>query len=126
VEFVKKHNLENGNTNAPKAAQTLTVGQRNLIDHASEIWSEDAKTAGALTFWPRALLQVTLPHNNPGAVPAWGRRCGDFFLVVEPGHRIDRDVRIDPALASLTSQQAGEAHQKPNHRPRRQPVGFHA
>ena len=72
-------------TNPP----TLRAGQRQLIADAADIWTESKESAGALTFWPRALLQLTLPHHNPGAVPVWGRRSGDYYLVVEPGHYID-------------------------------------
>lgn len=67
----------------------LSPSQEKLLEDAEIIWSEDAVKAGALTFWPRSMLQLTLPHKDPGNVPVWGRRSGDYYLVIEPGHYID-------------------------------------
>ena len=71
----------------------LTRAQSKLLEEAELIWSEDAVKDDALTFWPRSMLQLTLPHKNPGNVPVWGRRSGDYYLVIEPGHYIDQDGR---------------------------------
>lgn len=60
-----------------------------LVDEAERIGLLDGSN-GELAFWPRSLLQVTLPHSDPGNVPVWGRRSGDFYLTVEPGHALDR------------------------------------
>jgi hypothetical protein len=67
----------------------LSPSQAKLLEDAEIIWSEDAVKAGALTFWPRSMLQLTLPHKDPGNVSVWGRRSGDYYLVIEPGHYID-------------------------------------
>ena len=61
-----------------------------LVDEAERLGLLDGSN-GDLTFWPRSLLQVTLPHSDPGNVPVWGRRSGDFYLTVEPGHLLDRN-----------------------------------
>ena len=37
----------------------------------------------------RAMVLATLPHSDPGDVPAWGRRNGKFSLVIQPGYTID-------------------------------------
>lgn len=81
--FTPDENLQDG----------LTRAQTKLLEEAELIWSEDAVKAGALTFWPRSMLQITLPHKNPGNVPVWGRRSGDYYLAIEPGHYIDKDGR---------------------------------
>lgn len=60
-----------------------------LVDEAERLGLLDG-TNGDLTFWPRSLLQVTLPHSDPGNVPVWGRRSGAYYLTVEPGHALDR------------------------------------
>lgn len=72
-----------------------TRPQRQLASDIAEIWADGSAAGRSLTFWPRALLQLTLPHHNPGSVPVWGRRSGDFYLVVEPGHFLD--ARGQPA-----------------------------
>lgn len=38
-----------------------------------------------LGFMARLLVQATLPHSDPGPVPAWGRRNGALSMVMQPG-----------------------------------------
>lgn len=58
-----------------------------LVGDALAIEAEDAKTAGALGFMARALVQATMPHKNPGDdVAAWGRENGFFSMVMQPGY----------------------------------------
>jgi Plasmid encoded RepA protein len=73
-------------------ASHIRDANQQLAEEAAEIWTS-GNGGRSLTFWPRALLQLTLPHHNPGAVPVWGRRSGDFYLVVEPGHYLDAEGR---------------------------------
>lgn len=79
------------NAHSPKItrARKLKPSDVKLIDEAERLGLLDGSN-GELTFWPRSLLQVTLPHSDPGDVPVWGRRSGDFYLTVEPGHALDR------------------------------------
>jgi hypothetical protein len=56
-----------------------------LISEALAIESRDAKEAGALGFMARVLIQATMPHSDPGDVPAWGRENGTFSMVMQPG-----------------------------------------
>lgn len=37
-------------------------------------------------FSPRELIQATLPHRNPGDVPLWSRKNGNYTLTIQPGH----------------------------------------
>ncbi len=62
-----------------------------LITEAFAIESTDAKDAGALGFMARALVQATMPHKDPGNVEAWGRRNGDFSMVMQPGYTMDKN-----------------------------------
>lgn len=57
----------------------------NLITEALAIEARDAKEAGALGFMARSLIQATMPHRDPGDVPAWGRENGSFSMVIQPG-----------------------------------------
>jgi hypothetical protein len=43
------------------------------------------------TFTARPLVLATLPHSDPGDIPVWERRNGDYSLVVRPGW--DREKR---------------------------------
>lgn len=40
-------------------------------------------------FIARDLVQVTLPHSNPGDVQVWGRKNGNLSLTIAPGWDID-------------------------------------
>lgn len=74
-----------GNTNP----FMLSPSTLKLVEEAMAIEAEDAKAAGALGFMARMLVQATMPHRDPGAVTAWGRRNGAFSLVIQPGVTID-------------------------------------
>jgi hypothetical protein len=65
-----------------------------LISEALAIEARDAKEAGALGFMARALVQATMPHKNPGKVEAWGRRNGDFSMVMQPGYTMGFNAQI--------------------------------
>ena len=70
-----------------------TRAELRIADAAVAIHETSALAADELAFWPRGLLQCTLPHSNPGAVSVWGMRSGDFYLVLEPGFRLDEQGR---------------------------------
>jgi hypothetical protein len=67
----------------------LRPSDLELLTKAEEIELGDAKSAGALGFTSRLLLQATMPHSDPGDVAAWGRRNGAFSLVIQPGMMLD-------------------------------------
>lgn len=58
-----------------------------LVDVAYAIHQRDAWAAGKAAFMPRALIQATLPHRDPGDVPLFVRRNGDHELALQPGPR---------------------------------------
>jgi hypothetical protein len=60
-----------------------------LISEAIAIEAEDAKEAGTLGYMARALVQATMPHKNPNS-EAWGRRNGNFSMVMQPGYEMDK------------------------------------
>ncbi len=61
---------------------------KQLVDEALAIEAQDAKEAGVLGYMARALVQATMPHRNPGDVKAWGRKNGDFSMIMQPGYII--------------------------------------
>jgi hypothetical protein len=54
-----------------------------LLDAAEAIRLHPDKTEAA--FMARQLVQATLPHKNPGEVPAWSRTNGNLTLTIRPG-----------------------------------------
>jgi len=63
----------------------LPISQQKmkLISTAEDIRLDPDKTESA--FMARQLVQATLPHKNPGDVPAWSRKNGDLTLTIRPG-----------------------------------------
>jgi len=64
---------------------------KKLVDEALAIEAQDAKEAGVLGYMARALVQATMPHKSPGNIEAWGRKNGDFSMVMQPGYIIDKN-----------------------------------
>jgi Plasmid encoded RepA protein len=62
----------------------LTRAQSKLIDASVLIFGEAATKKDA-AFIARELVQASLPHKNPGDVPAWTRRNGNLTLAIQPG-----------------------------------------
>src|ERR1700733_11387232 len=60
---------------------TLTRHQQEIIDAAALI-KERWPDASDLAFMAKHLVQVTLPHRDPGDVPFWSRTNGDLTLVI--------------------------------------------
>jgi hypothetical protein len=61
-----------------------------LICAAGDIRLDPDKTESA--FMARQLVQATLPHKNPGNVPAWSRSNGGLTISIQPG--IDAKQKI--------------------------------
>jgi hypothetical protein len=59
----------------------LTRLEQQLIDVSGEIRERRPQQA-ELAFMTRHLVQVTLPHSDPGDVPLWTRSNGDITLVI--------------------------------------------
>jgi hypothetical protein len=66
----------------------LTSAQRKLLDLSAKIFDEPATRQDA-AYLPRELVQVTLPHKNPGDVPAWQRTNGNLTVAIQAGWDID-------------------------------------
>ena len=63
---------------------TITRAQAKLIDAAAAIMLDPEPTDADRAFLARQLVQVTLPHSNPGDVPIWRRRNGRLTLTLRP------------------------------------------
>lgn len=62
---------------------SITRQHHKLLDAAEAIRLDPDKTEAA--FIARQLVQATLPHKNPGNVPAWSRMNGNLTLGIQPG-----------------------------------------
>jgi Plasmid encoded RepA protein len=71
-----------GEANAERAK--LTEAQRKLLDQSAAIFGEPATRQDA-AYLPRELVQVTLPHKNPGNIPVWRRTNGNLTVGIQPG-----------------------------------------
>ena len=67
-----------------KQSKPLTRAQQQLLEHSVNIFGEMATKKDA-AYLPRELVQVTLPHKNPGDVPVWTRSNGNLTVGIQPG-----------------------------------------
>ncbi len=67
-----------------KQPKPLTRAQRQLLEHSANIFGELATKKDA-AYLPRELVQVTMPHKNPGDVPIWTRTNGNLTVGIQPG-----------------------------------------
>lgn len=68
----------------------LTKRESRFLDAAEHIGKTSPQERDDVSYWPRGLVQCTLPHADPGDVRAYLRRSGDFYLMIEPGTKLDR------------------------------------
>jgi hypothetical protein len=62
---------------------SISPQKMKLISVAGEIRLNPDKAESA--FIARQLVQATLPHKNPGNIPAWSRTNGNLTLTIRPG-----------------------------------------
>jgi len=80
----RKEKKDTGPVDLPQELLPLISQQKmKLISIAGDIRLDPDKTESA--FLARQLVQATLPHKNPGNIPAWSRKNGDLTLTIRPG-----------------------------------------
>ena len=57
----------------------------------ANIIRETAREAGEIGFTPTLLLQATLPHSDPGDVPVYQVKNGNYTLRIRPDIKVDDD-----------------------------------
>lgn len=67
---------------------------KRILDAAVEIKMNPNTPENEKAFLARQLVQVTLPHSNPGNVPAWQRRNGNLTLSIRPGWNHEKNESI--------------------------------
>ncbi len=80
--YTPGHDLDRGSATADARAVRKT---NRLVDLSYTIHQEDAWRSGNAAFVGRTLVLATLPHRDPGDVPVFVRRNGDFELAIQPG-----------------------------------------
>ena len=58
---------------------------KKLLDHALAIGNVEAQEAKTVAFSARAMVLATLPYQDPGDVPSFGRVNGGYSLSIQPG-----------------------------------------
>lgn len=71
---------------------SISPQKMKLISIAGEIRLDPDKAESA--FMARQLVQATLPHKNPGNVPAWSRKNGNLTLTIRPGWNLKEEKSI--------------------------------
>jgi hypothetical protein len=76
-----------------KRTKPSTSAQIKLEESATQIALNPA-TKDDAAFMARQLIQCTLPHRNPGNIPAWSRRNGSLSLGITPGwdHKANKSI----------------------------------
>ena len=64
-----------------EAQNDLTPRQIQIVETVAQIQGSQASPLDA-AFMAKHLVQVTLPHSDPGDIPVWTRTNGDLILVV--------------------------------------------
>jgi hypothetical protein len=78
----------------PRSSKGLSIDTASRLGEvAKAVRAQDAKQAGEMGFFSQLLVQVNLPHRDPGAVLAWGRRNGNVSFVIQPGVYMDAEGR---------------------------------
>jgi hypothetical protein len=75
---------DNNNVITPKPKRQLTKPEFEILKAAAEI-AQNSPTEEDRAYMARQLVQATLPHKNPGNVPAWSRTNGNLTLGIQPG-----------------------------------------
>ncbi len=63
----------------------MRKNQLKILDAAQEILAHPLTPEDEKAFIARQLVQVTLPHSDPGNIPIWTRANGDLTLAIRPG-----------------------------------------
>jgi hypothetical protein len=80
---MKRPQAENALIPAP--GRSLTRTQSRILDAAEAILQDPHVSDQDRAFIARQIVQVTLPHADPGDVPVWKRSNGHLTLSIRPG-----------------------------------------
>lgn len=81
-------------TKSGKAVMKSLENIKKLVSEYMSIEAQEAKEAGKLGYMARALVQATMPHKKLEATEVWGRRNGNFSILMQPGYTIRENNEI--------------------------------
>lgn len=58
---------------------------KKILDHALAMGDVEVQEAKTVAFSARAMVLATLPYQDPGDVPSFGRENGGYSLSIQPG-----------------------------------------
>lgn len=67
---------------------------QKLVSEYISIEAQEAKEVGKLGYMARALVQATMPHKKLETGEIWGRRNGNFSILMQPGYTMKEDNKI--------------------------------
>jgi hypothetical protein len=73
----------------------------NILDAAVRIQMEPNPSEQDKAFLTRQLVQATLPHSDPGDLPAWQRKNGNLTLVIRPGWDSQKNAAVGYPYGSI-------------------------
>jgi Plasmid encoded RepA protein len=59
---------------------------QKIVDASQEVFFTPADKANELAFMSKCFIQATLPHSDPGDVPLWWRKSGNYTLSIQPDY----------------------------------------
>jgi hypothetical protein len=58
-----------------------------MANTAARLYTEPVPAYSDIAYLASELVQITLPHSDPGNIPIWTRRNGDQLLSIRPAYR---------------------------------------
>jgi hypothetical protein len=58
-----------------------------MANTAAHLYADPAPSNPDIAYLASELVQITLPHSDPGEIPIWTRRNGDQVLSIRPAYR---------------------------------------
>jgi hypothetical protein len=83
------------------APKEISARTRKFLEKAQEIWDNPNTPETDKAFMARQLVQITLPHSNPGSVPIWQRRNGHLTLSIRPGWNYEKNELLGLPYGSI-------------------------
>ena len=87
----KKSKKTNSNLETQYKKYT-TLNQDKLLNFNNEIIKNPEPNNNEKAFLCRQLIQVTLPHSNPGYIPIWTRKNNNLLLSIKPGYEKGKPI----------------------------------
>lgn len=75
-----------------KKKNIITSSKKKLLQCNMEILKKPEPNKNEKAFLCRQLIQVTLPHSNPGYIPIWTRKNNNLLLSIKQGYEKGKPI----------------------------------